>query len=257
MNHQKIYNSIIENAKSENRIKLRKNNISYIYYENHHILPRCLGGLNNKENLVLLTAKEHYICHKLLTYIYINEYKIALAFHYMAYNKKYNKYISSRDYLYAKELANIFFSRIPNVWKGRKHSTETKEKMKKSWEKRRIEKPVSDETKRKLSESGKGRIISEETKEKIRNSNKGKILSNETKQKLSISHKGKKGTPHTEEFKKKVSENNKKYKTGVKASDETRLKMSNARKGVKKSEEHKQKIIEGRKRYFERRKLGK
>jgi hypothetical protein len=61
MNYQKIYESIIQKAKFENRIKLRKNHPNYIYYENHHILPKCLGGSDEKENLVLLTAREHYV----------------------------------------------------------------------------------------------------------------------------------------------------------------------------------------------------
>jgi len=38
-----------------------------IYYECHHILPKSLGGNDDKENLILLTAKEHVICHHLLT----------------------------------------------------------------------------------------------------------------------------------------------------------------------------------------------
>lgn len=37
------------------------------YHEKHHIIPRSLGGTNNKENLVKLTAREHFICHRLLT----------------------------------------------------------------------------------------------------------------------------------------------------------------------------------------------
>ena len=61
MNYQKIYESIINKAKSENR---KKHNGTY--YENHHIKPRCLNGGEEKENKVLLTAKEHFICHKLL-----------------------------------------------------------------------------------------------------------------------------------------------------------------------------------------------
>lgn len=36
------------------------------YKERHHIVPKSLGGENTKENLVNLTAKEHYICHGLL-----------------------------------------------------------------------------------------------------------------------------------------------------------------------------------------------
>lgn len=36
------------------------------YNEKHHIIPKSLGGSNNKSNLVILTAKEHFICHRLL-----------------------------------------------------------------------------------------------------------------------------------------------------------------------------------------------
>ena len=36
------------------------------YKEKHHILPRCLGGKDNKENLAVLTAREHFIVHMLL-----------------------------------------------------------------------------------------------------------------------------------------------------------------------------------------------
>jgi len=54
MNHQKIYESIIEKARFEDRQKLDKKNAEYIYYEKHHIIPKCLLGNNEKENLVLL-----------------------------------------------------------------------------------------------------------------------------------------------------------------------------------------------------------
>lgn len=37
------------------------------YTEQHHIIPKSLGGNNNKENLVNLTGREHFICHWLLT----------------------------------------------------------------------------------------------------------------------------------------------------------------------------------------------
>lgn len=63
MNYANIYNKIIENAKI-------KNNIDNKYYEVHHIIPKCLGGSDNKENLVKLTLREHYVCHKLLAEIY-------------------------------------------------------------------------------------------------------------------------------------------------------------------------------------------
>ena len=37
------------------------------YTEKHHIIPKSMGGLDTKENLVVLTAREHYIAHLLLT----------------------------------------------------------------------------------------------------------------------------------------------------------------------------------------------
>jgi hypothetical protein len=37
------------------------------YTETHHIIPKSLGGSNNADNLVDLTAREHFICHILLT----------------------------------------------------------------------------------------------------------------------------------------------------------------------------------------------
>lgn len=65
MNYEKIYNQIIERAKLSNRIKSKEN-----YFEKHHIIPKCLGGDNEKENLVLLTAREHFICHWCSHFIY-------------------------------------------------------------------------------------------------------------------------------------------------------------------------------------------
>lgn len=74
MNYQFIYDSIITHAKNENRKKLKRTNSDYVYYELHHIKPKSLfpALAKDKTNLVLLTAKEHYICHLLLDKIYPN-----------------------------------------------------------------------------------------------------------------------------------------------------------------------------------------
>lgn len=59
-----IYNSykeLIDFAKSQTRSKKDGN-----YYEKHHILPRCMGGTNEKSNLILLTLGEHIQAHYLL-----------------------------------------------------------------------------------------------------------------------------------------------------------------------------------------------
>ena len=75
MNYTKIYKSLIERAKFENR---KKGN--GVYYESHHIIPDFMfkerkrkgpkghlsGNPNDKENLVLLTEREHILAHILL-----------------------------------------------------------------------------------------------------------------------------------------------------------------------------------------------
>jgi HNH endonuclease len=54
------YFNIIEKASSRILPKTE-------YIERHHIIPKSMGGTDTKDNLVKLTAKEHYICHRLLT----------------------------------------------------------------------------------------------------------------------------------------------------------------------------------------------
>lgn len=55
--------------------------------ENHHILPKCfkLGGERDKDNLVYLTSKEHYIAHLLLRKMFIGfrNHKMCIAFNLM------------------------------------------------------------------------------------------------------------------------------------------------------------------------------
>lgn len=122
MNYQRVYNAIIEKAKSENRRKGKG-----IYYESHHIIPKCIGGTDEKNNKVLLTAKEHFICHKLLIEIYPNNYHIQLAFVIMALNVSSTHQrvkLSSRDFKYARELqviANAEAKRGNKNRLGKKH----------------------------------------------------------------------------------------------------------------------------------------
>jgi hypothetical protein len=54
------YYNIIQRAKTRNLPP-------EIYVERHHIIPRSLGGTNEDDNLVVLTAREHFVCHLLLT----------------------------------------------------------------------------------------------------------------------------------------------------------------------------------------------
>ncbi len=65
MNYKLIYDNLVKKYKELN---LQKG--GEIYVEKHHIIPRCIGGTNTKENLVTLPAKAHYIAHLLLTKVY-------------------------------------------------------------------------------------------------------------------------------------------------------------------------------------------
>lgn len=67
MDYQKCYNNLIYTRKKLNRTKTEG-----IYYESHHILPKSMGGDNTKENLILLTPREHFVSHWLLYKIHKN-----------------------------------------------------------------------------------------------------------------------------------------------------------------------------------------
>lgn len=58
MDYRKIYDDLINKAKSRE--------VPEGYSERHHIVPRSLGGSDASENLVNLTAREHFIAHALL-----------------------------------------------------------------------------------------------------------------------------------------------------------------------------------------------
>jgi hypothetical protein len=74
------------------------------YTERHHIVPRCMGGSNAKSNLVILTAKEHYIVHLLLTKMAQgrNKYKLQVALWRMCSFKDGRHVPSNRAYESAK-----------------------------------------------------------------------------------------------------------------------------------------------------------
>lgn len=65
MNYRKIYFEIINKALRKEYSGQRWKGDGN-YYEKHHIIPRSLNGKDIKTNLVLLTAREHYLCHWLL-----------------------------------------------------------------------------------------------------------------------------------------------------------------------------------------------
>ena len=88
--YQRIYNQIINRAVCDNRVKGNG-----VYYENHHIIPKSMAPNLDKDpnNLVLLTAKEHFICHYLLTKFCRgnNKTKMLRAFHLMSFSPTGNR----------------------------------------------------------------------------------------------------------------------------------------------------------------------
>jgi len=90
MDYIRVYKELIHRAKS--RVEFN------VYTETHHILPKCMGGNNNDANLVKLTAREHFIAHRLLVKIYPNENGLKYSL-FCFYNGMNNfKKINSREY---------------------------------------------------------------------------------------------------------------------------------------------------------------
>lgn len=57
------------------------------YHERHHIIPKCLGGTDNEDNLIDLYAREHFIAHKLLMEENPNNDSLVYAWSCMAFFK--------------------------------------------------------------------------------------------------------------------------------------------------------------------------
>ena len=180
------------------------------YWEKHHIIPRCIGGSDKKENLVWLTAREHYIAHWLLTKI-SNNRDFAKGFRLMGITKKVQRKLTSRQF----ERARIVYSthseetkrKISAAHKGRKFSEAHKMNIAKGKremfisfsEEERYEwynKMFTPERNKKLSESCKGRKIDPEQVNRV-NKDPEKI------RKMAEKHRGMK---RSEEAKRKMSE---------------------------------------------------
>jgi len=165
MNYQRIYDQIIDRA---------KNRYLNGYYEKHHILPKCLGGSNEKENLVNLTAREHFLCHMLLCRIYPNNKQLSYALFLMSTNKNkkdYQKYkVSSKTYERIKEEHSKLLKQP--------RSKEIVDKITKTWNEKDWKSPKSRNkkiqeklTNRDIS-SWKHKIYTEERNKKIGEKNK-------------------------------------------------------------------------------------
>lgn len=205
MNYQKIYDQIIQKARFENRVKGQGT-----YYERHHIIPKCLGGSDKKENLVLLTAREHFICHQLLFKVHPNNTKLAYAFWGMCNLKDKNQERykpSSRTYQEAKEL-------VTRLYKAREITQEFRDKMSKVMKGVTLGRKHTEEAKRKIREgrSKNPPVITEELRKRLSESGKRKIFTEEHRQNLSKACKLIKRLPISEETKKRMRESHRNRK---------------------------------------------
>jgi hypothetical protein len=198
-----------------------------MYVEKHHILPKCfkLGGYNDTDNIITLTAKEHFICHLILTKM-IDDKKLKSKLSYAAFQMTN---INNRSrYVVTAKMYEILKKKLSESYTGMPKSDEHKLALRKpksttinmckpksvpNWNKGGT---VSNTQKQKQSIAMKGKLVgkkngfygkthSEEIKQHLKNINTGKILSKEHKEHISIGLKGKipwnKGKKATEEHK--------------------------------------------------------
>jgi hypothetical protein len=172
------------------------------YVERHHVVPRSLGGSDDAGNLVSLTAREHFICHWLLTKIYTGEarHKMINAMYIMRaegpYQKRYESKITSRVY---NTLREEYSKYISNLNKGRVQPLEENIKQKAAQTGRKRA-PFSDEWREKMSKSKQGENnnnrygikITEDTRKKMREKAIGRKQSAETVQKKADAIRGSK-----------------------------------------------------------------
>ena len=206
------------------------------YVEKHHIIPKCMGGSDDDKNLVCLSAREHFIAHKLLFKIH-RTYSLAFALSMMCRDSFSTKRkITSAQYQFARKA-------MSESQRGKTLSEEHKRNLKKNHRGTTGQKRTVEQRKR-ISESLKGKsngALSEEHKRKISQSLKGKVqkpVSEETRKKMSESAKKRDLTLQVQAMRK--------ANIGTPCSEEKKLKISQANKGRKRTEEQKLRMREGK-----------
>ena len=164
--YTKWYNLIIANAQQR---------VSTGYIEKHHIIPRSLGGVDDLDNIVGLTAREHFICHLLLTKIttghYLELMRFAVGKFIQAAPGQERRFTS---WEYKKIRENISLART-----GKEHSDESKKKIsakrkgRAPWNKGLTGFTHSAESNKKRSDTLFGRVRSAEFCQKVATSKKG------------------------------------------------------------------------------------
>lgn len=126
------------------------------YVERHHIIPKSLGGSNDQSNIATLTAKEHFVCHLLLTKMVVgmDRKRMFNALRKMSHSKSTQQRITltSRQFQYLSEGLSVYNKGQYNHMYGKTHTKEVKNL---------------------LSKLHKGKIISKDHINRIKESNTG------------------------------------------------------------------------------------
>lgn len=147
MNYKKHYILLCERAKNRNLQE---------YIEKHHIIPRCLGGDDGKENIVKLTPEEHYVAHQLLVKMHPKHRGLVWAALQLAGGKTKNggNRINNKIYGWLKRKNSKLVS-LQN--KERWKSPDYRDKMTEAMSKRSKEKWQDEEYKNNIIEQSKER----------------------------------------------------------------------------------------------------
>lgn len=146
------------------------------YHERHHIIPRCMGGPDNEENLIDLFAREHFIAHKLLAEENPENKRLVYAWWMMAHIGRVE--ISAEEYEESKRaISKTMSDRIITDETKNKISVATKGEKNPNYGNHKLAGE---------SHPNYGRHLSEETKKKIGESNRNP--SEKTRQKMRDNH---------------------------------------------------------------------
>lgn len=144
------------------RSKTKKESQSIIgYTESHHILPRCMCDESQKsdvENIVHLTAREHFLVHWLLCKLFTGKNKISMwcamaSFLQNNNDKNKDSKINSHQYQilkkYSSKQASVRFTGIPKTKEHNKKNSESHKDKKRN--------PFSNEWKNNMSKAKLGK----------------------------------------------------------------------------------------------------
>jgi len=191
MKYKIWHDGIIAKARAETRKKGGNT-----YYENHHIIPRSLGGSNRRDNLVLLTAREHFVIHWLLTKIYDGDARKKMKYAMWAFVRKTQRQgrnLTSRQFETARRMG-------VEAQIGRKFSGEHRQKLSDAHK----GVTLSDEHRAAQAEGRRGKKRgsyksskpwSEERRSVMRTRLTGRTFSDETKRKMSEAAKNRRKQP--------------------------------------------------------------